>query len=240
MNDRQSIRLKGYDYSKKGLYFVTVDVQDKLRLFWDDIDENGRTQGSARTNEIGLMIEKYILKIPKFYSGIGIDEYVVMPDHVHMIINIVGADPRICPMDTENPNIVCPNGRTQGSARTKNANIVGADPRICPMDTENPNIVCPNGRTQGSARTKNANIVGADPRICPARTFGKAITLGEVVQRFKMITTKCYIENVINNNWPRFHDRLWQRNYFERIIRDELELIRIKKYIKNNPRMYER
>ena len=205
MNDRQSIRLKGYDYSKKGLYFVTVDVQDKLRLFWDDIDENGRTQGSARTNEIGLMIEKYILKIPKFYSGIGIDEYVVMPDHVHMIIN-----------------------------------IVGADPRICPMDTENPNIVCPNGRTQGSARTKNANIVGADPRICPARTFGKAITLGEVVQRFKMITTKCYIENVINNNWPRFHDRLWQRNYFERIIRDELELIRIKKYIKNNPRMYER
>jgi len=49
------------------------------------------------------------------------------------------------------------------------------------------------------------------------------------------MTTNEYIKNVKNNNWPEFQGRLWQRNYYERIIRDKEELNRIRKYIKNNP-----
>ena len=69
---------------------------------------------------------------------------------------------------------------------------------------------------RGSARTEN-------------------ISLAEVVQRFKMLTTKKYIEGVRNQNWPKFNNRLWQRNYFERIIRNQKEYLAVRKYIRENP-----
>ncbi|MFA7300706.1 MAG: transposase [Candidatus Shapirobacteria bacterium] len=59
--------------------------------------------------------------------------------------------------------------------------------------------------------------------------------MGNIIQWFKTMTTNEYIKNVKNNNWPEFQGRLWQRNYYERIIRDKEELNRIRKYIKNNP-----
>jgi len=184
---RRSIRLKGYDYQKPGLYFVTIDVQDKLKLFWD----------GERINKIGLMIEGIIREMPEIYCGIGIDIFVIMPDHVHFIIeinnNFVGADPRICPK------------------LVKSGGGVGANPCICPeFDIRK-------GRTQGSART-----------------FGKMNSLAGVIQRFKMLTTKRYVDGVNVNGWPRFRGKLWQRNYYERIIRDEMELNRIRKYIREN------
>ena len=63
----------------------------------------------------------------------------------------------------------------------------------------------------------------------------KNISLAEVVQRFKMLTTKKYIEGVRNQNWPKFNNRLWQRNYFERIIRNQKEYLAVRKYIRENP-----
>jgi putative transposase len=56
-----------------------------------------------------------------------------------------------------------------------------------------------------------------------------------IVQRFKSLTTKRYIDGVKYNNWPPFYIRLWQRNYYEHIIRDEIELMKIRRYIRNNP-----
>jgi len=64
--------------------------------------------------------------------------------------------------------------------------------------------------------------------------------VGEYFKRLKTLTTRIYIENVRNNNWPSFDKRLWQRNYYERIIRNEEEYLKIKKYIKSNPMMWER
>ncbi len=49
------------------------------------------------------------------------------------------------------------------------------------------------------------------------------------------MTTNEYIKNVYENNWLRFPGRLWQRNYFEHIIRNEDELMKIREYIRNNP-----
>jgi len=177
--------LVGYDYSQNGCYFVTIDIQDKLRLFWDE----------KEVSEIGRMVEKIICEIPIFYKGVSVGEYVVMPDHVHIILIIddVGADPCIRPISI-NP-IEC----------------VGADPCIRPKM----------GQTQGSART-----------------FGQKLSLSEVVQRFKALTTRRYIDGVRSNNWPKFHKRLWQRNYFERIVQDEFELARTRKYIEDNPKRY--
>ena len=61
------------------------------------------------------------------------------------------------------------------------------------------------------------------------------LPLHRVVQWFKTMTTNEYIRNVKQNNWPVFNGSLWQRNYYEHIIRNEEELNKIREYIRNNP-----
>ncbi|MDW7756043.1 MAG: transposase, partial [Brevefilum sp.] len=68
--------------------------------------------------------------------------------------------------------------------------------------------------------------VGADLRVCPGQPqrvapTEKLISLQNIVQRFKSLTTRRYIDGVHNNNWPSFEMRLWQRNYYEHVVRDE-------------------
>jgi REP element-mobilizing transposase RayT len=79
---RQSIRLRGYDYSKAGSYFVTVCTKDRECLF-----------GEIRDNEIvlndaGRMVLSTWDELPKYYSGVEIDAFVMMPNHIHGIIVI--------------------------------------------------------------------------------------------------------------------------------------------------------
>ena len=105
--------------------------------------------------------------------------------------------------------------------------------------------------------------VGADLRVRPAlharpdmgehvvspKTGGYVVspTMGEhigsplrrVVQWFKTMSTNEYIRGVKQHGWPPFPGRLWQRNYWEHIVRDETELNRIREYIVNNPARWE-
>jgi REP element-mobilizing transposase RayT len=60
-------------------------------------------------------------------------------------------------------------------------------------------------------------------------------TVGRVVQAFKSITTHEYARGVKQFGWPRFEGKLWQRNYYEHIIRNDGELNSIRKYITENP-----
>ena len=62
-----------------------------------------------------------------------------------------------------------------------------------------------------------------------------ATTAGEVVQWFKTVTTNAYIRGVKELGWLRFRRRLWQRNYYEHIVRDEDSLNSIRQYIVDNP-----
>jgi len=63
--------------------------------------------------------------------------------------------------------------------------------------------------------------------------------LGDIVGWFKTMTTNYYIHGIKNNHWPWFAGRLWQRNYYEHIIRNQKSLNRIRNYIKNNPENWE-
>lgn len=62
-----------------------------------------------------------------------------------------------------------------------------------------------------------------------------SVTLGAIVQWFKATTTNAYIRGVRDQGWPAFDRRLWQRNYYEHIIRNTAELQRIQTYIESNP-----
>ena len=60
-------------------------------------------------------------------------------------------------------------------------------------------------------------------------------SLGRIIQAFKSISTHEYILGIRQRNWKPFIGRLWQRNYYEHVIRDENDLNRVQKYIINNP-----
>jgi REP element-mobilizing transposase RayT len=66
-----------------------------------------------------------------------------------------------------------------------------------------------------------------------------AVSLGQVVQWFKTMTTNAYIRAVHTQGWAPFERRLWQRNYYEHIIRDDADLARIRAYIANNPQQWQ-
>jgi REP element-mobilizing transposase RayT len=73
----------------------------------------------------------------------------------------------------------------------------------------------------------------------PERSYKVDPTLGDVMDWFKTMTTNAYIKGVKQLNWPPFPGRLWQRNYYERVIRDERELAGIREYILCNPMKWE-
>jgi REP element-mobilizing transposase RayT len=80
LHHRRSVRLKGYDYSQAGMYFVTICVQDKVCLFGEIIDDE------MLLNDAGKMIEKWYFELENKFSDIECGVYVVMPNHFHAII----------------------------------------------------------------------------------------------------------------------------------------------------------
>jgi REP element-mobilizing transposase RayT len=73
------------------------------------------------------------------------------------------------------------------------------------------------------------------PALSSRATTRVAPTLGDIVGAFKSITTHEYIRGVDESNWPQFYKRLWQRNFYEHIIRDQPDYERIARYIADNP-----
>ena len=187
---RRSIRLKGYDYSHTGAYFVTICTQNREYLFGDVLD------GKMALNDAGQMIEKWWNKLSQKYGDVWIDTYVVMPNHFHGIITIT-------------------------------TNTVGANPCIRPDET-NP-CIRPN---TGDHVTRGENITGENT-VSPLQGLGKYISW------FKRMSTNEYIRGVKQRGWSPFPGKLWQRNYYDHIIRNESELERIREYIVNNPLKWE-
>ena len=93
---RRSIRLRGYDYSQPGAYFVTIVTHDRQCLFGDVID------GEMRLNDAGIMIAQAWEWLATRHSHVELDSYIVMPNHLHGIIVITAdtrrGDSRIAPV----------------------------------------------------------------------------------------------------------------------------------------------
>lgn len=85
VHHRKSIRLKGYDYSLSGSYFVTIGTQNQKCLFGEIIG------GKMVLNNAGCEAEKCWNLIPAHFSHVKLDEYIVMPNHVHGILTIINS-----------------------------------------------------------------------------------------------------------------------------------------------------
>ncbi len=79
---RKSIRLKGYDYSQAGLYFVTIVSQNCKYLFGEIVGDK------MVLNDAGMMVDRVWHEIPQIHRGIDLNQFVIMPNHVHGIIII--------------------------------------------------------------------------------------------------------------------------------------------------------
>ena len=191
---RRSIRLKGYDYTQAGAYFVTIVTQGRACLFGRVVD------GDMHLNDAGQMIERWWSALSNKFPRVIPDAAIVMPNHFHGIIVI-----------------------TDGPIDDNDDDAVGADQRVRPM---------PGTRADGGTHT------GVPLRVCPETGAARPsfdAGVPQIVQWFKTMTTNAYIRGVKTLGWAPFPGKLWQRNYYEHIIRDENAHHRIRHYIINNP-----
>jgi putative transposase len=162
---RRSIRLKGWDYSSSGLYFITVCTQNRGCVL-------GKiAKGELELNESGYFVAQCWRDIPKHFPHAELDEFIVMPNHVHGIIAIFDS--------------------------------VGAynhTPRQMETNNHLPSL---------SMRS-------------PCKT------IGSMIRGFKIGCSKCFDKNTDMSI-------IWQRNYYEHIIRNEAELTNTRQYIRENP-----
>jgi len=157
---RRSIRLKEYDYSQPGAYFVTICTKNRYVFFED--------------SEIESFVMKTWLTLPDHFPNVALDEFVVMPNHIHGIIII-----------------------RKGEALT------------------------------GEPTTK---LSSSDVNASPLPNGTQPHSLGAIIQNFKSISSRKVHQ--IN----RHHCiSLWQRNYYEHIIRNETDLNNIRQYTMDNP-----
>jgi len=188
---RRSIRLKGYDYSQPGAYFVTLVTQGRANLF-------GEVRGGdMHLNEAGQMVATIWISLAKRFPHIELDTYQVMPNHFHGIIVI--------------------------HDKSVDEKSVGAGLVPARLRATTPFVP----RKPAACRCETARVAPTNTNRNPA--------LGDIIAAFKSITTLEYIRSVDGLGWAQFYKRLWQRNYFERVIRDEREWDRIRRYIQANP-----
>lgn len=175
--NRRSIRLQGYDYSRPGAYFITICTHNRECLFGTIID------GDMVLNQFGRIVSEEWVKTGEIRDEIQLDRWVIMPNHFHGIVWIT----------------------TTGNGISR----------------------CRKGDRPGRGTARRAPTV---------EQFGKPVagSLPAIVRAFKSAVTK-----QINQIRTTPGAKIWQRNYWEHIIRNKDELNRIRQYIIDNPVKWE-
>ena len=184
-----SARLQHWDYASAGLYFVTICTRDKEPWF-GEIKERAVVLSDA-----GGLVNNFWSEIPDHFANVFLDEFVVMPDHVHGIVGIG---------DGVEVGDECKN--VGGERRD-----VGGECRDVAMQ-----------RLYNDSRDNQNNQRKFMAKISP-----KPGSLSTIVRSFKSICTR-----EIRKIQPTFS---WQPRFYDRIIRNETELERIRRYICKNP-----
>jgi REP element-mobilizing transposase RayT len=179
----ESLRLKNWDYGSNAWYFVTIATKNQEPYF-GNIKNN-----EMQHTEIGQIAEKYWCEISIHFPFVILDEFIIMPDHLHGIIIINKNDDDCCHYN----NV-----------------YVGSQDFANLPDRQKIN------------NTINGNTINYKNKFGP-----QSKNLASIIRGFKTGVKK--YATMTNS------DFIWQRGYYEHIIRDEQSLSRIRKYIRNNP-----
>ena len=258
IHHRHSIRLKGYDYASAGFYFVTLCAQNRAMMFGEI------RNGEMVLNDAGRMVERWYYKTEEKFPDIVCREMVIMPNHFHCIWENtspvgttprdtstprVGADPRVRPLNNT-PNLIDTSDARVRTLYDNNISIVGESliegghmgPPQRELDASSELEGPPQREPDASSELEgppqpeldaSSELEGLDENTDLGEHSGSP--LSAVVQWFKTMSTNEYIRGVKQLGWPPFDRRLWQRNYYERIIRNQLAYNNISNYIINNP-----
>jgi len=260
---RRSIRLRGYDYTRPGAYFITICTHGRAALF------GGIDGGAMGLNDAGRMVERWWGELNHKFPTIVTDAFVVMPNHIHGIVVIGAGDDAIADSAAGGFGDAIADSAAGGFGDAIADSAAGGymnPPRRHDTADSNAGINAPNAAAADSNAGINAPnaiaSVGADVPIRPRRTANESNdaddtrprrtpdesnaaddsrapdanpSLSTIVQWFKIMTTTEYIRHVKQSAWPAFDRRVWQRGYYERIIRDERQLEATRRYIAENP-----
>ena len=88
---RKKLRLKNYDYSRSGMYFVTVCIKDRLPLLWEN-HTIAKETNNISLSHTGAIVNTAIEQISSIYPSVTVAKYCIMPDHIHLIIQMQSDD----------------------------------------------------------------------------------------------------------------------------------------------------
>ena len=84
---RKNMRLNGYDYSANGAYFITICTKDRHELLWEiSVGGDAHITPIIKLSEYGFVVQNHMDNINAVYSDISFDKYIIMPNHVHLIL----------------------------------------------------------------------------------------------------------------------------------------------------------
>ena len=233
IHHRRSIRLKGYDYAQAGLYFITICCQNRAHLFGEIIN------GQMILNDAGKIANNCWMEIPNHFPNAVLHEHIVMPNHIHGIIELkydtVGAEK----FPPDNVNVIDNDRSNNDDAVIDNDRSNNDDAVIDNDRANNDDAVIDNDRSNNDDAVIDNDWANNDDAVIdndrannhsPLRSPSK--TIGSIVRGFKIGVTKR-----MRQNTDVYH--VWQRNYYEHIIRKEQSYLSISEYIINNPTKWE-
>jgi REP element-mobilizing transposase RayT len=85
---RKKNRLENYDYSSVGMYFITICTAQRINYFWKNSDTLFNSPDDVELSEYGMIVESAINNIAIIYPSVYVEQYVIMPDHIHLLLSI--------------------------------------------------------------------------------------------------------------------------------------------------------
>ncbi len=242
---RKQIRLPDYDYSSPGAYFVTICTKDR-RCILSDIAVGAAIcrPSELRLTAYGEIVECAIKRIPDIYPSVLIDDYVIMPNHVHLILRIctdnngrqiaaptaTGTNRRQVAAPTAGPGT---DGRQVAAPTATGTNGRQVAAPTEGLATDGRQIAAPTAGSGTNGRQVAAPTAGSatDGRQIAAPTAGSgtdgrqvaAPTLSSVIGQMK--------------RWASIQAKMafWQKSFHEHVIRSEDDYLEIRNYIESNP-----
>jgi len=216
IHHRRSIRLKGYDYSQSGMYFITICCDNRKHRF-------GTIENDQMIlNNFGEIAYNEWTKLPIRFPNFMLDVFQIMPNHLHGIIALTTVGAGFTPAQNDNEN-----GQPQLVTPAPIDNEIGQPQLVTPAPIDNEN-----GQPQGLPLHDGTDNIGATARVAP--------TIGDIIGAYKSIVANECLK-IFKSKWTGINPvptmgKLWQRNYHEHIIRNEQSYQKISDYIINNPK----
>jgi len=251
IHHRRSVRLKGYDYSSAGLYFITICCQNRISRFGHI--ENG----SMILNQFGRVANDEWLNTPNIRKNIQLGEFIIMPNHMHGIIQIMHAPNNAGQFSTgelhspQSIELNPPQSIELHSPQSIELNPPQSIELHSPQSIElnsrnNKELNSPKSSQMDENDMKELNQsentelnppdhkgVCKTPRQPPLPPQSPSQTIGAIIRGYKSSVTKQLRLLGLN-------DKLWQRNYHEHIIRNGKAYENISNYIINNPTKWDK